>query len=140
VELTPYRTDARRHVTAQDVAFLEKYCSRARVGAGVLLGAWVVAVAFGGGRHELLGNLLGFAVGVDVLLWCVLDAPLHEKYFEHAFAVPFLLTWPVALAVYLVWTRGGRRGLTSYAGALLLGVGVVLVAAVLATCLVRAAL
>jgi len=122
-------------MTAHDVAFLEKYCRRARTGAWVLLGAWVLIVSFAGDRHRTLEDLLAFAVGVDVLLWCVVDARLHEKYFEHAFAIPFLLTWPVTLAVYLVWTRGGRPGLYSYAAAVLLGAAVAFVGAVLGACL-----
>ena len=135
MELTPYRTNARRPMTVQDVAFLEKYCHRAHVGAAVLLGASMLATALGGAHHRLLTDLLLFAAGVDVLLWCLLDAPLYEKYFEHAFVLPFLVTWPVSLAVYLVWTRGLRRGLHAYAAALALGVGVGFVAAVLGACL-----
>jgi hypothetical protein len=122
-------------MTAQEVAFLEKYCRRAHVGAGVLLGVWMIVVTLGGGHHRLLDNLLFFAVGVDILLWCLLDARLYEKCFEHAFVIPFLLTWPVTLAVYLMWTRGGRLGLYSYAAALALGVGVMFVGGLLGACL-----
>jgi hypothetical protein len=71
--------------------------------------------------HQLLAELVAtFAL----LFWCTLDARLHDKTFHHGWALPFTATWPVSLAVHLVWTRGWRRGLKTYA-ALLGMVGII---------------
>jgi len=114
-----------------DLKFLGWYRRRALVALFVLLVPWVLAVAT---HHRAIDVLLEIALGVDALIWCLLDARIHDKSFQHAFVLPFLATWPVSVAFHLVWTRGGR-GLVSYAKALAVAMGVIVVAAILGSCL-----
>ena len=83
--------------------------------------------------HQALAELVAMFA---LLLWCTLDARIHDKTFHHGWALPFAATWPVSLAVHLVWTRGWRRGSKTY-GALLgmaiVGIIVVKVAEALST-------
>jgi hypothetical protein len=65
--------------------------------------------------HQALAELLAIFA---LLFWGTLDARMRDKTFHHGWALPFAATWPVSLAMYLVWTRGWRRGLKSY-GAIL---------------------
>jgi hypothetical protein len=109
---------------------LSRYRQRASVGVYVLLVPWVFAATT---HHRAIDLLLEIALGVNVLIWCLLDARIHDKSFQHAFVLPFLATWPVSLAVHLVWTRGAR-GLVSYAMALVVAAVVLLLAAVLGSC------
>ncbi len=111
--------------------WLETYRQRALVGAYVLLFPWVFAVTT---HHRGIDILLEIALGVDVLFWCLLDARIRDKPFQHAFVLPFLATWPISLAVYLGWTRGGQ-GLVSYAKAVVIGLGVVVAGIILGSCL-----
>jgi hypothetical protein len=47
-------------------------------------------------------------------LWCGLDAHVHGKLFLRSYAWALMFTWPVGVAVHLVWTRG-TKGLFTYA-------------------------
>jgi hypothetical protein len=62
--------------------------------------------------------LTRLAVGSAIVAWCVLDAPSHGKRFEHGFVLPLVMTYPAGIAVYLIWTRGSRRGFVAYAKAI----------------------
>jgi hypothetical protein len=79
-------------------------------------------------RHHKLHDVLAEVLAVFALLfWCTLDARIHGKTFHHGWALPFLATWPVTMAFYLVWTRGWRRGSKLYGAA----IGVALVVTVI---------
>jgi hypothetical protein len=60
-----------------------------------------------------LRALAALGVVAALLFWCGLDARVHGKPFPYGIAVPLAVTWPVGIAVYLVWTRGAR-GLFTY--------------------------
>jgi len=115
---------------ADNVDVLQRYRARAVFVAYVLLVLWVFAA---GGAHGVVASLWQLALGGVVLYGCVLDARLHDKHFEHAFALPLLVTWPVSLAVYLVWTRGSR-GVLLYLLLLLGGLALIGFAVALTTC------
>jgi hypothetical protein len=91
-----------------------------------------MAIACEFSRHHAGHEAVAELVAVSALLfWCTLDARIHDKTFHHGWGVPFMATWPVALPIYLVWTRGWRRG--SKVCGVILGVwfalGIVLVVA-----------
>jgi hypothetical protein len=75
--------------------------------------------------HQTLATLLAASA---LLFWCTLDARIHDKTFHHGWALPFTATWPASLAIYLVWTRGWRRGLTTILGMVIAGIILVVAA------------
>lgn len=84
---------------------LNRYRQRAFAGVYVPL----VPCVFAATKHlRLVDVLLELALGVNVLIWCLIDARIHGKVFQHAFVLPFLATWPISVAFHLVWTRGPR--------------------------------
>jgi hypothetical protein len=89
----------------------------------VALVAVYVAIAFASVESRL-GQLSALGVVGALLFWVSLDARIQEKSFPHGAAVPFAVSWPIAIAVWLVWTRR-LAGLGLY----LLGVLVALVVA-----------
>jgi hypothetical protein len=102
----------------QDVAWLVNY----RRGAlcAVYVTIWLSAFPTPHVAIHVM-NTLGF--GCALLFWCALDARIRGKPFQHGLGLPLLMTWPVSMAAYLVWTRGWR-GLISYALATLLAFAV----------------
>jgi len=52
-------------------------------------------------------------VASAVVLFCQLDALLHGKIYQRAFAWLLMFTWPLGVAVHLYWTRRWR-GLLLY--------------------------
>jgi hypothetical protein len=60
-----------------------------------------------------------------LLFWWAIDARICGKNCQHGWALVFPATMPVSLVAYLVWSRGARAGLASFAKAM----GVVLVVA-----------
>jgi hypothetical protein len=50
----------------------------------------------------------------SLILWCGMDARLHGKIFLRGFVIPMMVTWPVGVAVHLIWTRGAK-GILTYA-------------------------
>ena len=84
------------------------------------LGAVVFAAFMGGlcAGHSVAARVLAaLTFASATTLWCSLDARMHGKSFLHSFGWQLMWTWPVGMAVYLVWTRRWR-GLLTY---LLLG-------------------
>ena len=54
------------------------------------------------------------ALAWSIVTWCLFDARVHNRHFEHGFVIPMVATYPIAIAVYLVWTRGVHKGLIVY--------------------------
>jgi hypothetical protein len=92
-----------------------------------MVGQWALAATT---RHAGIEVLNQAALFVTLLFWCMLDARIHDKPFQHGIVTPFAATWPISVAFYLVWTRGWRAGLSSYAKAV--GLALTIVLAVLA--------
>lgn len=78
----------------------------------VLVAAFTQGVVTGSSSLGQALAALGFASAVT--LWCSLDAYLHGKLFLRSFGWALMFTWPIGVAVHLVWTRGAR-GLLTYA-------------------------
>jgi hypothetical protein len=92
--------------------------------------ALVLATAFAEGFATSLSTpvhaLVVMTLASSITLWCGLDAQVHGKLFLRSFAWLMMFTWPVGVAVHLVWTRGAK-GMLTY---LLLGVACIAAAGV----------
>lgn len=88
----------------------------------------VVVAAFTEGFLEQSSSparvLVAIALASALTLWCGLDGRVHGKILLRASAWALMFTWPIGVAVHLVWTRGAR-GIVTY----VLGVLVCLAAA-----------
>jgi hypothetical protein len=80
----------------------------------IALAAVYVAIVLAAMTSQHARYLTSLGVVAALLFWISLDARIREKHFPHAAALPLAFTWPVGIAVYLVWTRG-PGGLALYA-------------------------
>ena len=55
--------------------------------------------------------LLNFVVGFGVVWVCMADARLLGKPLPILIPLAMFVIWPLSVPVYLVWSRGWRRGL-----------------------------
>jgi hypothetical protein len=85
---------------------------------------YALAAAFIAAFFEGLGHawergeiqvLVALTLASAISLYATLDAKLHGKQYERAFAWFMMFTWPVALLAHFVWTRRGR-GVFVYLG------------------------
>ncbi len=81
---------------------------RLRRMAAVLL--YVLAVAFGVGQalqwdSRVVSLLLPFAVASAVTLWCVVDSHIRARPILTSLQFLVFITWPVAVPIYLIWSR-----------------------------------
>jgi hypothetical protein len=53
-----------------------------------------------------------------LLFWWAIDARIRGKACHHGLALAFPAAMPVSLVAYLVWSRGPRGGLISFAKAM----------------------
>jgi hypothetical protein len=97
----------------------------------VALCALAAAIALSVLAPGLLAWPAALGMSASLLFWCALDARVHEKPFPGGIAMALAMTWPIGIAVYLVWTRGLWAGLVLYVFGVM-GFGFVLVAASLA--------
>jgi hypothetical protein len=77
----------------------------------------VIELCFVAGMTQLPPRVNFFgtvALGWSFVTFCVFDARVHGRHFEHGFVIPMLATYPVAIVVHLVWTRGVHKGLIVY--------------------------
>ncbi len=65
-----------------------------------------VVIPENGGLYFLFTLLIATAV----TMWAVLDSRIRNHPMLHIVQFLFLISWPIAAPVYLIWTRG-RRGL-----------------------------
>jgi hypothetical protein len=104
----------------ETMAWLVPYRQVALCGVYGMIGVYVLTS--GDPRLDLLKP---FALIAALLSWCTFDAAIHEKELPHGLVLVSLATFPVTLAVYLIWTRGRRR-LLSYAKATALALAVII--------------
>jgi len=92
---------------------------------GLLVALAGVRSAIGGA--ERTDVLISLVLCSGMALACVLDARSLGKPMSGAAQLMLFFTWPVAVPVYLVWSRGWRRGtlraLLFVAALLVLGFG-----------------
>ena len=67
----------------------------------------------------LIDLLLKLVLGCGMAIMCVADSRRVGRSMPGVAPVAILIGWPVAIPIYLVWSRGWRRGLLG-AGAFLL--------------------
>jgi len=63
--------------------------------------------------------LMKIAISLAVILTCVADSKYLSKPMPRWAKWVMFLTWPVASCVYLVWTRGWKRGILLFLACLL---------------------
>ena len=68
---------------------------------------------------DLLTRLVS---GTAALMFCTVDARVHGKTVQRGLVLPLFMTWPLAVGVHLVWTRGKRGALVYLLAALVYGV------------------
>ena len=59
--------------------------------------------------------LLKFVVACGMAMACVADSRRIRRPMAEATPIAIVVTWPIAVPIYLVWSRGWRRGLLAAA-------------------------
>jgi hypothetical protein len=49
-------------------------------------------------------------------MWCIVDSSMRREYYQHSFRWLTVWTWPLAMPVYLIRTRGARGALLALGG------------------------
>ena len=90
-------------------------------GSTLAFAAFGLLVVISGVRAALLEPtladlLLSLTLAVGLATWCTVDARRHGTPMPGAVPLVMVLTWPVAVPVYLLWSRGWVRGGVAAAG------------------------
>jgi hypothetical protein len=99
-------------VDAPPVPSLDRYKMLALSGFSA---AALINGAFDSAGNPLIAFLVSLPMATAATMWCIVDAASRGDYYPHSFRWVTMITWPIAVPIYLVRTRKGRGVLLALA-------------------------
>jgi roadblock/LC7 domain-containing protein len=65
---------------------------------------------------ELKSIFAALAMATAATMWCIVDASSRGSYYRHSYRWITMITWPIAVPVYLIYSRGARGALLALFG------------------------